>query len=235
MAEEKRVVMLSGASRGIGRAIALGLLKAGHRLSLGLRSVESAVFSDQVDAGRVLLHRYDAEDPATAESWVEATAAWAGNVDALVHCAGILRRTPLLFSEGEQQDIEALWRVNLMGPWWLTRAAWPHLVRSGRGRIQVLVSMSGRRVRGGMAAYPVSKFALMGLCQSMRNEGWPHGIRVTAFCPSWVNTTMASGISQVGPDEMTQPDDLAAISALLLQLPAASVPFEVAVNCNLET
>ena len=75
----------------------------------------------------------------------------------------------------------------------------------------------------------------MGRCQSMRNDGWPHGIRVTACCPSWVNTTMASGISQVSPDEMTQPEDLAAISALLLQLPAASVPFEVAVNCNLET
>ena len=235
MADEMRVVMLSGASRGIGRAMAQGLLKEGYRLSLGLRDVDSAEFSDQVDAGRVLLHRYDAEEPASAESWVEATAAWAGHVDALVHCAGILRRTPLLFADGDQHDIEALWRVNVMGPWWLTRAAWPHLVRSGRGRIQVLVSMSGRRVRGAMAAYPVSKFALMGLCQSMRNEGWPHGIRVTAFCPSWVNTTMASGISQVGPEAMTQPDDLAAISALLLRLPAASVPFEVAVNCNLET
>ena len=169
----------------------------------------------------------------SAEPWVEATAARAGDVDAEVHCVASCG-TPLLFSTGAW-DIESLWRVNVMGPWWLTRAAWPHLVRSGRGRIQVLVSMSGRRVRGGMAAYPVSKFALMGLCQSMRNEGWPHGIRVTAFCPSWVNTSMASGISQVGPDEMTQPDDLAAISALLLQLPAASVPFEVAVNCNLET
>lgn len=235
MAEEMRVVMLSGGSRGIGRAIAQALLKEGHLLSLGLRDVESADIGDLEHSGRVLLQRYDAEDPASAESWVEATAAWAGHVDALVHCAGILRRTPLLFSDGEQQDIEALWRVNVMGPWWLTRAAWPHLVRSGRGRIQVLVSMSGRRVRGGMAAYPVSKFALMGLCQSMRNEGWPHGIRVTAFCPSWVNTTMAAGISQVSSDDMTQPDDLAAISALLLRLPAASVPFEVAVNCNLET
>ena len=235
MADEMRVVMLSGASRGIGRAIARRLLEEGHLLSLGLRDVESAGIGDLVDSGRVLLQRYDAEDPASADSWVEATAAWAGHVDALVHCAGILRRTPLLFSDGEQQDIEALWRVNVMGPWWLTRAAWPYLVRSGRGRIQVLVSMSGRRVRGGMAAYPVSKFALMGLCQSMRNEGWPHGIRVTAFCPSWVNTAMAAGISQVAPDEMTQPDDLAAISALLLRLPAASVPFELAVNCNLET
>ena len=235
MAVEMRVVMLSGGSRGIGRAIAQALLKEGHLLSLGLRDVESADIGDLADSGRVLLQRYDAEDPASAESWVEATAAWAGHVDAQVHYAGILRRTPLLFSAGEQKDIEALWRVNVMGPWWLTRAAWPHLVRSGRGRIQVLVSMSGRRVRGGMAAYPVSKFALMGLCQSMRNEGWPHGIRVTAFCPSWVNTTMAAGISQVSSDDMTQPDDLAAISALLLRLPAASVPFEVAVNCNLET
>ena len=64
MADKMRVVMLSGASRGIGRAMAQRLLKEGYRLSLGLRDVESAEFSDQVKAGRVLLHRYDAEEPA---------------------------------------------------------------------------------------------------------------------------------------------------------------------------
>ena len=110
-------MMLSGASRGIGRAIAQGLLKEGHRLSLGLRDVEPAGLGDLVDSGRVLLQRYDAEDPSTAESWVEATAAWAGEVDALVHCAGILRRTPLLFSDGEQVDIEALWRGGARVEW----------------------------------------------------------------------------------------------------------------------
>ena len=124
--------------------------------------------------------------------------------------------------------------VNVMGPWWLTRAAWSELCQSGEGRIQVLVSMSGKRVKGQMAGYPVSKFALMGLCQSMRNTGWDQGIRVTALCPSWVNTKMANGISRLSPEEMTQPCDLAALSSQLLALPNAAIPFEVAMNCALE-
>ena len=95
--------------------------------------------------------------------------------------------------------------------------------------------MSGKRVKGRMAGYPVSKFALMGLCQSMRNEGWDQGIRVTAICPSWVNTDMAGAVTAVEPAAMTQPDDLAALSSSLLLLPNASIPFELAMNCSLET
>ena len=74
----------------------------------------------------------------------------------------------------------------------------------------------------------------MGLCQSMRNEGWYKGIRVTAICPSWVNTEMAHAVTAVEPAAMTQPDDLASLSSTLLSLPEASVPFELAMNCSLE-
>ena len=134
-----------------------------------------------------------------------------------------------------EQQLDELWAINVKGPWWLTRAAWPYLATSGHGRIQVLVSMSGKRVKGRMAGYPVSKFALMGLCQSMRNEGWDKGIRVTAICPSWVNTDMAHAVTAVEPAAMTQPEDLASLSSSLLSIPNAAVPFELAMNCSLET
>ena len=75
----------------------------------------------------------------------------------------------------------------------------------------------------------------MALCQSMRNEGWNHGIRVTAICPSWVNTDMARAVTAVEAAQMTQPNDLAELSSTLLSLPEASVPFELAMNCSLET
>ena len=230
----QRTVLITGASRGIGQSIAKRLLRDGHRLSLGLRDPEALRGSD-LDGDRVVRHLYDARDPASAAAWVEATLKTWGQVDTLIHCAGILRRTPLLFADGEERDLDDLWSVNVMGPWWLTRAAWPSLSDSGRGRIQVLVSMSGKRVKGRMAGYPVSKFALMALCQSMRNEGWNHGIRVTAICPSWVNTDMARAVTAVEAAQMTQPNDLAELSSTLLSLPEASVPFELAMNCSLET
>lgn len=230
-----RTILISGASRGIGRAIAERALEDGHRISLGLRNPRDlqATKLDPKLAGadRVQLVSYDAKDPDAAARWVAAANNHFAGFDSLIHCAGILRPTPLLFSEQQRDEPEELWRVNLMGPWWLTRAAWPQLVAHGDGRIQVLVSMSGKRSKGRWAGYASSKFALMGLCQTMRNEGWEFGIRVTAICPGWVNTDMVSGITAVPSSEMTQPEDLAALSSRLLELPRSAVPFELAVSC----
>ena len=243
-----RTVLISGASRGIGRAVAERALADGHRLSLGLRDLEAlkrtALDPDLAGSDRVLLCPYSAEDPAAAQAWVEATNEHFGGFDSVIHSAGIFSRVPLLFEESEQPEIAHTINVNLMGPWWLTRAAWPQLASHGEGRIQVLVSMSGKRSKGRLAAYSASKFALLGLCQTMRNEGWAAGIRVTAICPGWVNTDMAAAVrrgpSQSWPTQsmeaeaMTQPEDIASISAELLRLPNRAVPFEIAVNSSLE-
>jgi NAD(P)-dependent dehydrogenase (short-subunit alcohol dehydrogenase family) len=237
--EQHRTLLISGASRGIGRAIAERALAEGHRLSLGVRDPAGLPAGPLLEAARksperVLLHPYDAGDPSQASTWVAATLAHFGAIDGLIHCAGVFSRVGLLFEAGQEQEIEALWRVNLMGPWWLSRAAWPALVASGDGRVITLVSMSGQRVKGPLAAYPCSKFALMALCQSMRNEGWDAGIRVTAICPGWVNTAMASQVTALPAGAMTQPEDLAALAAQLLRLPASAVPFELKINCVLE-
>ena len=243
-----RTLLISGASRGIGRAVAERALADGHRLSLGLRDLEMLKQTplDPVLAGsdKVMLHPYSAEDPEAAQAWVEATINHFGGFDSVIHSAGIFSRVPLLFEPGEDQEIAHTINVNLMGPWWLTRAAWPQLASHGEGRIQVLVSMSGKRSKGRLAAYSASKFALLGLCQTMRNEGWATGIRVTAICPGWVNTDMAAAVRS-GPSDrwptqpmdaeaMTQPEDIASMSAELLRLPNRAVPFELAVSSSLE-
>ena len=243
-----RPLLISGASRGIGRAVAERALADGHRLSLGLRDLEALKQTplDPALAGsdKVLLCPYAAEDPAAAQAWVEATSNYFGGFDSVIHNAGIFSRVPLLFESGEEQEIAHIIDVNLMGPWWLTRAAWPQLASHGEGRIQVLVSMSGKRSKGRLAAYSASKFALLGLCQTMRNEGWAAGIRVTAICPGWVNTDMAAAVRS-GPSDrwptqsmeaeaMTQPEDIASMSAELLRLPNRAVPFELAVSSSLE-
>lgn len=230
-----RTILISGASRGIGRSIAERALRDGHRLSLGVRNPDALIGTvlDPSLAGddRVQLVRYDAEEPQAAADWVAQALARFGGFDALIHSAGLLLPTPLMFSEAQRHEPEKLLRVNLMGPWWLTRAAWSQLVSHGDARIQVLVSMSGKRSKGRWAGYASSKFALMGLCQTIRNEGWEHGIRITAICPGWVNTDMVSEINVVPHDEMTQPEDLAAWSSRLLELPRSAVPFEFALSC----
>ena len=238
-----RTVLISGATRGIGRAIAERLLAQGHRLSLGVRRPDALLGTalDPAQVGldpsglpRIQLHPYEASDPAAAQTWVEAAVAHFGSFDTVVHSAAVFSRVPLLFDEAQQAEIDQLWQVNVMGPRWLTRAAWPQLAAHGQGRLVVLVSMSGKRSKGRLAGYTTSKFALMGLCQTMRNEGWDQGIRVTAICPSWVNTDMAAAVQAMPAEAMTQPGDIAALTSQLLQLPNSCVPFELAVSCNLE-
>jgi len=230
-----RTVMVSGASRGIGRAIAERLLADGHRVSAGVRDPDALL---ALATDRLLIQAYEASagdgDPRGPRAWVEATTARWGGVDAVVHGAGVFSRVGLRFADGEEEEINRVLAVNLMGPWRLSRAVWPQLVASGDGRVLSLVSMSGKRVKGRLAAYSASKFALLALCQAMRNEGWNDGIRVTAICPSWVNTDMAAAVTAMPHEAMTQPEDLAASVSHLLSLPAAAVPFEFNVNCQLE-
>ena len=136
----RRTVLISGASRGIGRAIAQRLVADGHRISLGLRNPTSLEGTSLV-SDQVIRYHYDAFEPNSATRWVDATVDRWGGFDTLIQCAGILRTTPLLFEDGEEHDLEDLWRVNVMGPWWLARAAWSQLAISGSSRIQVLVSI----------------------------------------------------------------------------------------------
>ena len=234
-----RKILISGASRGIGKAIALKLLKEGHSISLGVRRKED-LMNTILDPIRnkneqLVIHRYEATDNKSSEKWVNKTFNNFKGIDTIIHCAGIFKKTSLLFNNNEIKDIEYLWKVNVMGPWILTKNAWKYLSMSQSGRIIVLVSMSGKRSKSNLASYSMSKFALMSLCQTMRNEGWEKGIRVTAICPGWVNTDMAKNINQFPKDKMTQPIDIANICSNLLHLPNSSVPFEIAINCKLET
>ena len=233
-----RKILISGASRGIGKAIAIKLLEEGHSLSLGLRNKDDLTNTDLYKKNnknkRLIIHNYNANDNNSSRDWVHKTISEFENIDTIIHCAGEFKKTKLLFKESEMKDIENLWKVNVMGPWILTKNAWQYLSKSKSGRIIVLVSMSGKRSKSNLASYSMTKFALMSLCQTMRNEGWNEGIRVTAICPGWVNTDMAKDINQISKEEMSQPIDIANICSNILMLPNSSVPFEIAINCNLE-
>ena len=234
-----RKILISGGTRGIGKAIAIKLLNEGHSISLGVRKKESLINTSldpkSNNLERFFVHTYDATDKNSSKEWVQNTVNKFKNIDTIIHCAGILKKTNLIFKDNEIQDIEDIWKVNVMGPWILTKDAWKYLSMNNSARIIVLVSMSGKRSKGRLASYSMSKFALMSLCQTMRNEGWDQGIRVTAICPGWVNTDMAKDINNFPKEKMTQPTDIANICSNLLDLPNASVPFEISLNCQFET
>ena len=233
-----RTILISGASRGIGKSIAERCLNDGHNVSIGLRDLNSVKGSNLDEQNnknkKILVNQYDAKSTKKAQAWVENTKKCFGKIDTVIHCAGIFKRTNLNFECGEEKDINELLQVNLMGPWILTRAAWRYLIENNNSRIIVLVSMSGKRSKSSLAGYTASKFALMGLCQTIRNEGWAEGIRTTAICPGWVNTDMSNEIVTMERKNLTQPHDIASIVSNLLELPNSCIPFEIPINCNLE-
>ena len=233
-----RKILITGANRGIGMQIAYKELLEGNQLSLGIRDIDS-INGSKIDPkkwgkNQIIINKYDALDENTGKEWIRNTNNMFGGFDTLINCAGVLSKVPFLYKEEEKKEIENTMNINFFSVWELCKLSWENLKSSNNGRIITLVSMSGKRSKGDLAAYSSSKFALMGLCQTMRNKGWDKNIRVTAICPSWVNTDMASNVNSIDKSEMTQPSDIADICSLILKLPKQSVPFEVLVNCNLE-
>ncbi|MBT3959189.1 MAG: SDR family NAD(P)-dependent oxidoreductase [Longimicrobiales bacterium] len=231
-----RVVMLSGATGGIGAAITRRLSEDGFRLSLGVRNVDAAREAfPGLEADGGLIHRFEAGEADTAKAWVDATAEHFGQIDVLINNAGILRQ--VFFDEGDEDLLDELWTVNVKAPFRLIRHALPHLSETGGGRIINVGSTDAKRYRAGVSVgYAMSKHALMAMSHAAKAAGWEHGVRVTALCPGAVDTPMIQSIPGVTPvDERIQPADLAEIVAFLLGLPNnASVP-ELVVNTRLES
>ncbi|MEZ5411861.1 MAG: SDR family NAD(P)-dependent oxidoreductase [Acidimicrobiales bacterium] len=233
LAADDRVVMVSGAARGIGRAVAERLRADGFRLSLGARRPEQlAGLTPSWPHGTVLHHHFDAHDPASAEAWVTATAEHFGGIDALVNNAGVL--APFAVDAFDEESLDTMWAVNVKAPARLTSLAWPHLCRSGHGRVVNLASLSAKRVRNGFApGYAMTKHALLALTHATRQAGWDHGVRAVALCPSFVDTTMIADVDP-GPEPIVQPADVAELVSMALCLPDhLSVP-EIVVNCRRE-
>ena len=222
-----RVILVSGASRGIGRAIAEKLLQSGFTVSTGLRTPRQAPQHQ-----RLMAFPYDARQPGAADDWVQATLRAAGRIDGLVNAAGLSLRMPLL---GSHEDalfgaLDQMMLVNVKAPMAMIRAAWPHLVACGEGRVVNVSSLSGKRVRNENIAYAMTKFALMALNQEIRRLGWSHGIRATALCPGFVNTDMTRDINTVSRDQMSQPADLAELVDVVMRLPNTAAVSELLVN-----
>ena len=233
-----RTILVSGASSGIGLEIAYKQLKEGNRVSVGIRdltSLEVSIIDPQKwPSEQLILNKYDALDINSSKDWISNTVNSFGCIDTLINSAGILSRVPFLYKDDDLDEINKTMRINFLAVWELTKLCWENLSSSKNGRIISIVSMSGKRSKGDLAAYSCSKFALMSICQTMRNVGWEKGIRVTTICPSWVNTKMAKGVKNINKLDMSQPEDISEICSTILKLPKQSVPFEIKINCNLE-
>lgn len=225
--------LITGASRGIGCAIALELRRHGFSLALALR--DPSRIPDELVGDDVVAFPYDAEK-GEERALVAAVTERFGGFDTLVLNAGILGHVGLEPQDEAAEDamLDALLDINVKAPFRLARAAFPVLKAHGEGRVVTVSSMSGKRVMGLNVGYQMSKHAVMALNHAIRRAGWEHGIRAFALCPGYVRTAMTSDVPSVAQEDMIQPEDLARLVATVVTLPNSAAIAELLVNCRYE-
>lgn len=193
-----RRVLVTGASRGIGRAIALAFARAGDRLALLSRESEhltATVEACRAQDGDVTVVQADVTDEhATAVACAEARERL-GGVDVLVNNAGIGRYAP--FAELSAADWAAMLQVNVLGVANVTRAVLPAMLDQRDGHIVNIGSIRGIETIAGTTAYAASKFAIMGFSQALRHDLAGSGVRVSVIAPGGVKTAFG----RIPPEE----------------------------------
>lgn len=178
-----KVAFITGASRGIGAAVARSLVAGGVKVGLASRS------GDDLGLEGAIGVRCDVSDPAQVDAAVAATVERFGRLDILVANAGVGAYGPFL--DLSPAHLEEMIDVNLKGTIYAVRAALPHLLRSGEADIVTLASEAGRRGLPGEAVYCASKFGQVGFTRALDGELREHGVRCTNVCPGGVATDFA--------------------------------------------
>jgi NAD(P)-dependent dehydrogenase (short-subunit alcohol dehydrogenase family) len=216
-----QVAIVTGAGRGIGRAVALAFGREGAAVALAARTAsELEGVADQIRraSGRALAVPTDVTREESVAALVEKVLAQLKRVDVLVTAAGVATFAPLLDTKPEEWD--RMMAVNVRGVFLACRAVLPPMMRQRRGTIINIVSVAAKRAIPGGAAYTASKHAVLGLTQVLAEEMRPHGLRVGALSPGAVDTALWDAVPNP-PDRsrMLRPEDVAEAALLMASLP----------------
>ena len=219
-----QVALITGASRGIGLAIARRLGKMGARVSICARdqaNLEEAVSVLRAEGSEVLATASDVTREDQISTLVRNTQQNLGPIDILVNNAGIGIFGPFL--QQSEADWDAVINTNLKSVFLMSLAVAPEMIQRKTGQIINIGSLAGKNTFANGAIYCASKWGLLGLTGCMAEDLRGHGIRVSAICPGSVNTEFSP---HAGKDasKMLQPDDVAhAVAALVTQSPGSFI------------
>lgn len=213
--------LITGAGKGIGKALALALAGEGVNVALisrtlsDLEDVASEVRALGVEAVCVPA---DVSSIEQVNNAVTTALDAFKSIDILINNAGIGRFGS--FMELDPEEVQQIIQINLMGPYYVTRAVLPQMIERQTGEIINIASTAGLRGNAMTSAYSASKFGLLGLSESLMQEVRKHNIRVTALTPSTVATDMALDLKLTdgNPERVMQPEDMAELVVAQLKL-----------------
>ncbi|WP_067931472.1 3-oxoacyl-[acyl-carrier-protein] reductase [Alicyclobacillus kakegawensis] len=232
------VSIVTGASRGIGRAIAVALASNGGQVVINFAGREMDARETarlvQEAGGQALVEQGDVSQPEQADRLVESALAAFGRVDVLVNNAGITRDTLLM--RMKEEDWQAVLNTNLTGAFHMLRAVARPMMKQRSGRIINVTSVVGMMGNAGQANYASAKAGLIGLTKSAARELAGRGITVNAVAPGLVETDMTAALPAQAKEHMLQqiplgrigrPEDVAAAVAFLASDAAAYITGQV--------
>jgi len=196
-----RTALVTGASRGIGKACALVLAKSGYRVAVAARSLENlqdAVSEVKNTGAEAYPVAVDVSDSASIKAGFEKAAAEFGRIDILINNAGVTKDG--LAVRMKEQDWRTVLETNLSGAFFATQQVLPAMMRERWGRIVNISSVVGEMGNPGQANYVASKAGLIGLTKSLAQELGSRNITVNAVAPGFIETDMTGGLS----DELKQ-------------------------------
>ena len=235
-----RVALVTGASRGIGRAIALGLAARGAEVFAAARAENARPVADEIAAagGRATSLSLDVTEPASVEAAVAAALAAHGRLDILVNNAGITRDQLML--RMKRDDWDQVIATNLTAAFLTVHAVMKPMIKQRAGRIINITSVVGQSGNAGQANYAASKAGLIGFTKAIALEVASRNITVNAVAPGLIDTDMTRAISMAAHTDWAEkiplkrlgtPDDIAGAVAFLASDEAAYITGHVlAVN-----
>src|SRR5512143_637444 len=202
-----KVALVTGASRGIGRAAAVALARGGASVALNYAGNDAATAEalelvNQAGAPRALLLKFDVADPAACAAAVERVVAEWGGLHVLVNNAGIA--IDQLVMRLKDEDWNRQLQVNLTGAFNLIRAATRPMMKQRGGAIVNLTSVVGEMGNAGQAAYSATKAGLIGLTKAVARELASRNIRVNAVAPGFIDTDMTSSLPEAARAKMLE-------------------------------
>ena len=200
-----KVAIVTGASRGIGKAISILLAQSGSRVVLAARSEpQLKSVSEEISSqnGEALVIPTDLTVDEEMERLVQQTLKEWGSVDVLINNAGFGKVAPVV--KAKVSDWDETFRVNLRAPMFLSKLVLPTMMERGEGSIINISSVSGKSGQANGSAYSASKFGLIGFTQSLYEEVREYGIRVATICPGFVDTPMIPQMRRLDRSKMTR-------------------------------
>ncbi|KAF2509194.1 3-ketoacyl-ACP reductase [Flavobacterium zhairuonense] len=218
---KNKTAFITGAGKGIGKAVAIALAKEGVNLILVSRTqkdVEQLADEASNLGVKALAVTADVSDMNSINAAAEKALAEFKHIDILINSAGIASFGKFL--ELEPEAWERIIQVNLMGTYYTTRAIIPNMIERQTGDIINISSTAGLNGNALTSAYSASKFAVLGLTDSLMQEMRKHNIRVTALTPSTVATDMAKDLNLTdgNPEKVMQSEDMAELIISQLKL-----------------